>query len=545
MIIEDYYMQKKELLSKYNKDISREERKERGQFFTPAYIANFMIDWLNLSPEIEVLDPAFGTGIFLEEIIRVNKNIKFCAYEKDNYLYNFSHELFSLYDRVKIINKDYLKNWEKKYGAIICNPPYIIYKNYNNNDLINFFNQKLDINLSGFSNLYILFLLKSLFELRENGRMAYIIPSNFLNADYGREIKKILINKHSLRYVIILKYNIFEPITSSSILLFENKDSNREISFINIKDKRDFFRVFGEKKSTNISDIFNNTHPKLSIDNYDDREQIKYNLESLDHERKWSFYYKKKKIAKYHKLVPFSKYASVHRGIATGANDFFLFNQNKIQEKKIDKKFFQPCVSRASYIKKDIFSQKDWDALVQKDKNVYLLKIDNKDSDDDKIKKYIKEGCNLNYDKRYLTSHRNPWYSVENIPPAEILVKVFTRERVSFHINEAGVHNLTAFHCIYPEQKEYFRLLKVYLLTDIARDIIGADGRNCGNGLKKFEPNDIANSYIIDLARIEDKDQKRILCLYEKYRNKIINNQDSNIQLEKEKINSIFIKYLD
>ena len=53
----------------------------------------------------------------------------------------------------------------------------------------------LKCKLNGFTNLYTLFLLKSIHQLRKNGRCAYIIPSEFLNSDYGKLVKTYLIKK--------------------------------------------------------------------------------------------------------------------------------------------------------------------------------------------------------------------------------------------------------------------------------------------------------------------------------------------------------------
>ncbi|MEJ6949920.1 HsdM family class I SAM-dependent methyltransferase [Natronospora cellulosivora (SeqCode)] len=536
MIKENYYQLKNQLEKKYYKETSDDERKKKGQFFTPSYIAEFMVDWImeDYKDSYNILDPALGTGIFLEKIIKKKKHMNFHAYEKDQYLYKLSTDIFPCSDQIKIFNDDYLINWGKKYDTIISNPPYLIYKKYNSKKLIKYFNQKLDINLSGFSNLYILFLLKSLYELKENGRMAYIIPSDFMNADYGVEIKKIIKEFASLRHVIFLNYNIFEPVTSSSILLFENKKikNKRKISFLNIKSKKEFLNFFEDKDSLNSLNNLNVNNKKSIV------------LEKIDPEKKWTFYYLRKRKKHYKNLVPLSKYARVHRGIATGANKFFLLNSVEKEARKIKKKYLLPCLSRAIYAKNDFFIKEDWDKLLKEEKKVYLLNAHQEDGQDENIKEYIKYGSRAAYDRRYLTSNRKPWYSIENIAPAEILVKVFNRGKISFIINEAAVYNLTAFHCIYPEKKEYFSLLKAYLLTDLAKDIIEENARTCGNGLKKFEPNDISNSYILDLSIINKKDVEQLLDLYQSYRNRILNKEDIRKHLEKEYISEIFKKYM-
>lgn len=144
-------------------------------------------------------------------------------------------------------------------------------------------------------------------------------------------------------------------------------------------------------------------------------------------------------------------------------------------------------------------------------------------------------------DKRYLTSNRTPWYSLENRPPAQILVTVFNRTGLRFIRNEAGVYNLTAFHCIYikPNLIPKIDLLMAYLITDISQEIFEDYRREYGGGLKKFEPNDLNNALVVDLEKISKNDEENILTLFYKLRENEIKG-DNTIEL-KNRLNEIFL----
>jgi adenine-specific DNA-methyltransferase len=105
--------------------------------------------------------------------------------------------------------KDYLFNdWQNKYDGIISNPPYLKFQDFKNRvDALQEFQSRLGIKLSGFSNIYTLFLIKSLCQLNFHGKAAYIIPSEFLNADYGKHVKAFLLKNRMLRYVFIFYFN--------------------------------------------------------------------------------------------------------------------------------------------------------------------------------------------------------------------------------------------------------------------------------------------------------------------------------------------------
>ncbi len=540
----------KQLKLKYYQKTNISYLKNNGQIFTPIYIANFMTDWVLKAQQFmsgdkgKILDPALGLGVFFQSIIGLkygckelsSKHIEIYGIEKDQNLYDKSAELYSDYVNIFLQNRDYLLDWNSKidsdhqYDGIICNPPYLIYKKFNNNKYLSLFEEKMNVSLSGFTNLCMLFLLKSLTELKKGGRMAYIVPSEFMNADYGKEIKKIIKEYGFLRKVIILNYNLFEVNTTSSILLFSNEDNNNsQVQFINVNNKEEF----------------------LSLDDniYNQSNSIVLNKE-LDYTSKWRFYYQRTHSSNYQNLVKLSEYAKVLRGIATGANDFFLFNESRKNEYQIDDKYLLPCISRSSYINSYYINNKIYKHLVREDKKVFLLDAANKEQNQS-LKKYIKYGEKMGYDQRYLTKNRKPWYKLEDKPPAPILAKVFNRKGLQFFINDVNLYNLTAFHSVYIKSEEFSKLLKAYLLSDIACKIIEDNRREYGDGLNKFEPNDLNNSLVLDLKIINKTDQEEIFNLYDTYY-KLINSVKSfnddivtiNPPSPVKELSEIFLKYL-
>ena len=83
-------------------------------------------------------------------------------------------------------------------------------------------------------------------------------------------------------------------------------------------------------------------------------------------------------------------------------------------------------------------------------------------------------------------------------------------------------------------------LLFAYLLTDISKDIFNDNRREYGNGLQKFEPNDINKALMVNLDIIEKKDEEEILKLYHEYRKSALKKQPKENLLEE--INSIFVR---
>ena len=217
--------------------------------------------------------------------------------------------------------------------------------------------------------------------------------------------------------------------------------------------------------------------------------------------------------------MPFSKYAKVVRGIATGANDYFTFNLSKAKKYGIDSRHLLSCICKCADVKGQLFTEDDFNDLKKRDKKVFLLNAyQNIDSN---VLLYLKKGESDGIDKKYLTASRNPWYALEKRPPAPIWVSVFNRKGLRFVRNYANVSNLTTFHCVYP-QKNLFSdvsidLLFAYLLTTTAREIFEDNAREYGNGLRKFEPNDLNKGMMIDLEEMSLEHKEQMVFFYNEF----------------------------
>jgi len=442
----------------YSKSISIEHRKKFAQFFTPFSIANLMAKWILGNKKLKtVLDPAFGLGIFSRAILQNKDDIEIKGFDVDITIFEKSKELFSKIENINLVFQDYMYNdWKNKYDGIICNPPYFKFHDYDNKNILKDIEANLKCKLNGFTNLYTLFLLKSFHQLNPNGRCAYIIPSEFLNSDYGKLVKTYLIESNSLKHIIVIDFeeNVFDDaLTTASIILCANDNETDKVQFSNVKSLQDLSK---------IEEIIHN-YPQFTTTQT-------YKLCELNPEIKWKSYYQKQNGVQFKNLIPFSTYAKVVRGIATGSNEFFTFNQSKSKKNSIDQKYLLPCICRASDAKKSIFTKLDFENLRSSDKNIYLLNAIS--PFDGAVAGYLKKGEDTGVDKKYLTASRTPWYSLEKRPPAPIWVSVFNRTGLRFIRNEANISNLTSFHCIYPKQTNLLTevsvdLLFAYLLTSV------------------------------------------------------------------------------
>lgn len=528
MLATKIHIKSNEPEKEYAQTISLEHRKKFAQFFTPYVVAEFMSKWILGTENLKtVLDPAFGLGIFARAIRQKNADCFIKGFEIDETILQEANAIFENEKNTSVFLKDYMFNdWENRYDGIICNPPYFKFHDYDNKTTLKEIEEKLGLKLNGFTNLYTLFLLKSAYQLNENGRSAYIIPSEFLNSDYGKLVKSYLIKNKLLRYIIVFDFeeNVFDDaLTTASILLFANDKEKSEVEFINIKTLDELNSL--QKKIQ--------SYPKS-------KAEKAFSFSELNPEIKWRAYYQKQNATRFKNLVPFSNYGKVVRGIATGANEYFTFNQSKAKQYNIDEKYLLPCITKSVDISGAFFTKKDFEQLKQQDKSVYLFNAT--EPNEIALKKYLAKGEVEDVHKKFLTASRNPWYSLEKRPPSPIWVSVFNRNGLRFIRNEANISNLTTFHCIYLNlfSEPKVDLLFAYLLTDISKEIFNDNRREYGNGLHKFEPNDINKALMLDLDKISKADQEKILSLYCKYRNSELSGKANAGLLEE--MNEIFVE---
>ena len=202
-------------------------RKKKGQFFTSKETAEFMaqlFDFSNLSTKIEILDPGAGTGILSAALLdrafseKRFSEIQLTCYENDLEVLPILRENLEYIQEhapIKfgfvIVVDDYLisqapdferKGLEeknlKKYDLIIGNPPYLRVMRDNPAAIA------MPTVVHGAPNLYFLFAAMSLFNLRHEAEMIYIIPRSWTSGEYFKVFRN-----YFLRYGKIEQIHLF------------------------------------------------------------------------------------------------------------------------------------------------------------------------------------------------------------------------------------------------------------------------------------------------------------------------------------------------
>lgn len=472
----------KKVSSSYKETVSCDHKSKYGQYFTPYPIANFMAQWVVEKKPKNVLDPAVGNGVFFDAINSIFNEYVSIGYEVDEVIYNY----YSLAEKNVLLTDFLNNNWNERYDAIIANPPYAKFQKIENRKvLIDEIFQKTNIKLSGLSNYCLYFFSKCLWQLNAGGRLAFIMPYDFLDGPQGLAVKNYLLsNKHSMS-IHFLKYDkIFpEVITTAAIFLIEKIAS----------DTVTFFEYFSEED--------------FKLNNPSNKIEFTYN--QLQGIKKWSNYSLNQFGTR--NTVPYSTYLMTQRGLATGCNEFFLLDNKTIDEFLIPNECIKYCISSSTYFDTAFLSTED---VVNHTKKNRILILS--DTNAHYVQSYIAWGEKQGFNERYLTAHRKVWYILEKQEPPHILITTTTRDTLRSIMNTADSIFLTSYHGLYIKKDwlKFKNIIFCFMQTSHAHKLLQLSHRGIGHGLIKIQPNDMNEALIIDLEVLTIEDISAIECIY-------------------------------
>jgi adenine-specific DNA-methyltransferase len=455
------------------------ETKQLGQVATPEPIARLMAKWVMSAKPNAVLDPAAGLGGLLAACRHFNQRVELVGAERDTE--TLQRAKTSAPRGTKLILADYLKSDAGLFDGIIANPPYVKAHrlDYSEKDWL-YFEERLGTPLDRLTNLYALFLLKIWEDLAPRGCAAVILPAEFLNANFGEEIKERL-----LRVIRPVGIAIFAPslnvfadtLTTSAIVLLEKGRALKAPIWARLAESVEDAEAFVEGLLAGGISAAGNGLIDLAVLNPKDK-WLNLLLNGAT----------ERVPARFAKRV--GEYFNCRRGIATGANDFFCLSHAEMREHHLTETHVEPCITKATDAEGLVFTSEKFDVLVTRDRRCFLL---NPSRNGQNLTRYLELGEQQGIPKRHLPSHRPVWYMPENRAVADIWAAVFSRESVKFILNTSGVKNLTCFHGLYvkPGFENLPPLMTLFLNSSDGRQAFSQVNRFYGDGLNKLEPRDV------------------------------------------------------
>ncbi len=184
----------------------REELRNKGQFWTPAWVAKAMVRYAVGSGADRLLDPATGAGAFLEawEEFRPDEDRStFIGFDVDAAL--LDRPLYKKpYCRVE--NRDFLFFPPSGvFPSVVANPPYIRHHRIPKRvkeQLREIAVRHLGFALDGRAGMHVYFLVQALSLLQSSGRLFFIMPADTCEGVFADKLWRWITSRFRLDAVV-------------------------------------------------------------------------------------------------------------------------------------------------------------------------------------------------------------------------------------------------------------------------------------------------------------------------------------------------------
>ena len=226
---------------------TQRQRNELGQFATPTVLASNVLaharSVLSEHEEVRFLDPAIGTGSFYSALLREFPAARINAAEGYEIDPHYGEPARELWDRhpLKLHLTDFTRATppHHKFNLLICNPPYVRHHHVESSEkgrLQHATETACGVRIAGLAGLYCYFVGLSHAWMAENGIAGWLIPSEFMDVNYGRPVKRYLLSQ-----VTLLRIHRFDPndlqfgdaLVSSAVVWFRKSkpSTGHEVEF--------------------------------------------------------------------------------------------------------------------------------------------------------------------------------------------------------------------------------------------------------------------------------------------------------------------------
>lgn len=482
-------------------------KRATGSYYTPSPVSEFIVKRIftkHQGAKLKILEPSAGDGVFIRSLYELDL-------VEQRIFHTTAIELSSSEcDKVRALNnskaltvkcEDFLTYQEQfeneQFDIVLGNPPYVK-KNLLSSDQI-MSCQKIhagfpELSKSTIKNIWSAFLVRSISLLKKNGILSFVLPAELLQVNFTAELRKMLTNEFQRVEVFTFNELLFKECKGQDtlVLIAEKNSEIPGLFFHNVMDIKELEKEefsFISKDSTETSKWTTHclTQSEITLLN-----RLKSSLKTLD------------------------EFCDSKAGIVTGANEYFILNQESAKQNKLQK-YSKPIIQKGAFVKSWIkFDEEDFSSLVKNQTPCFLIDLNNaKINKSSRVNEYLLQGTSIDIDKRYKTNLREKWYEVPNIGnSAQGLFFKRCHDFPKFIINEAKALATDSAYLVNPKESIDINSLVLSFYNSLTLVFSEINGRFYGGGVLELTPNEF-RKLPIPYLRVSDEDYLKYLQLFQ------------------------------
>lgn len=472
-----------------------ELRKQRGAFFTPAAISDFLADWaLGGRSDARVLDPTCGEAVFLLSAARQLRANGADPTATRRLLHGVDLHRASLTESRGLLQKEgcdatlvegdffaqptpsQLDGALPWMDAIVGNPPFVRYHEHKGDARKRSLAAALaqGVRLSGLASSWAALLVHACGFLKPDGRVAMVVPAELLTVGYAEPVRRWLRSRFAAVHLVLFEALQFADAEEQVVLLVARGSGGCDAFALHQVSEAEELQRLHAFDGTAVAP----------------RKNGKWTDLLLSSQNRSLF----RRVTDAH-FTRLRDYGQPELGTVTGANAFFGVSEPIRQEFGLDPRHLTRIVPPGTkHLNGLRFTEGRWEQLRLKGERVWLLDPTT-DRPGGKLAAYIKHGERLKVNEAYKCTVRTPWWRPPTVPAPDLFFTYMSHRYPRLVTNEAKVSLVNSMHGITlrddtpSEARDALPLLALNSATMLGAEL---HGRSYGGGILKMEPREAA-----------------------------------------------------